>query len=41
MLENQDFLNSFMTTNRKRLAEQYALASGFLDRNKIPYSGNS
>ncbi|KAK4226579.1 putative 1-aminocyclopropane-1-carboxylate synthase [Podospora fimiseda] len=41
MLENQSFLNDFLETNQKQLAEQYAITTQFLDEQGIPYFANS
>ncbi|KAK3987206.1 putative 1-aminocyclopropane-1-carboxylate synthase [Cladorrhinum sp. PSN332] len=41
MLESKNYLNHFLETNQKQLAEQYAIAAQFLDEQGIPYFANS
>jgi hypothetical protein len=41
MLEDEDYTRNFLATNQKRLAEQHAFATQFLDDHGIPYYGNS
>ncbi len=37
MLEDREFLTSFLAENQKRLAENYVLATSFLDEHGIEY----
>jgi hypothetical protein len=41
MLENKEYSSNFVATNQKRLAEQYAFATRFLDEQSIPYYENT
>ncbi|KAK4044056.1 putative aminotransferase [Parachaetomium inaequale] len=41
MLEDEDYTQNFLATNKQRLAEQYAFATQFLDEHGIPYYRNS
>ena len=41
MLENKSYLDSFLETNQRLLAEQYAITTQFLDEQGIPYFANS
>jgi hypothetical protein len=40
MLEDGDYTKNFFATNQRRLAEQYAFATSFLDQHEIPYYRN-
>jgi hypothetical protein len=41
MLDNREYTDNFLATNRQRLAEQYAFTTRFLDERDIPYCHNT